>query len=130
MDLPKILIIDDEESIKRTLDLVLYSQFTVFLATTFADGHRIALKYKPDCIILDVLFSNGENGLEMCRKMKGDVRVKNIPIIVYTCKRSNADHVKALNLGAEDYIESPCDRDVFIAHVKKAIDQNRKIRKK
>ena len=123
MTKPKVLIIDDEYSIRNMMDIILSGQFSMLFTTSCKEGFRNAVEEHPDCIVMDVLFSGKENGLETCRKIKKDKQTKNIPVIVYSCKRNKDDHIKALNMGVEGYLEKSRDKDILSAYIRKAINK-------
>ena len=116
-----ILIVDDEEDV---LELVRYNLdkngFRVETATT---GEEALIKAKaklPDLVILDLMLPNID-GLEVCKKLKGDSKTQNIPIIMLSAKGEEADIVTGLELGADDYVTKPFSPKVLIARVRRIL---------
>lgn len=102
-----ILIVDDEPNIVISLEYLMEKEgFTVIKAY---DGQE-ALDYLqdsiPDLILLDVMMPN-IHGFEVCKKVRCDDRLKDIPIIMLTAKGREAEMNKGLTLGANAYITKP-----------------------
>ncbi len=114
----KILVIEDEEDI---LELVRYNLarngYQVTGAVTGEQGLELARDSAPDLIILDLMLP-GIDGLEICRRLAGDARTGNIPVIMLTAKSEEADVVAGLELGADDYITKPFSPRVLLARIK------------
>ncbi len=104
MDMPTVLIIDDE---RRIVDGVrkFYEQagFTVLAAYDGTEGFNTALREQPDLIILDLMLP-GMDGLDVCRKIR---QRHDIPIIMLTARVEETDKLIGLELGADDYVTKP-----------------------
>jgi len=113
-----IYVVDDEEDI---LDLVEYNLVKErFLVERFTTGEKVLdeIKYeKPDLLLLDLMLP-GIDGLEVCKILKKDADLSNIPIIMLTAKGEESDIVTGLELGADDYIAKPFSPKVLIARVR------------
>lgn len=113
-----VLVVDDEEEI---LELVKYNLekegFTVVGVTTGETAIAAAQKKMPDVLVLDLMLP-GLDGLEVCRRLKGDPKTRHIPVIMLTAKGSEADIVTGLELGAADYVTKPFSPRVLTARVK------------
>ena len=103
----RILIVDDEEDI---LELVRYNLdkngYKVITATSGEQAIIEAGGKTPDLIILDLMLPDID-GLEVCRKLKSDVKTERIPIIMLSAKGEETDIVTGLELGADDYVTKP-----------------------
>ena len=115
---PKILIVDDDESISDLLSLYLIKeQYDTKIA---ADGESALAcfdEFKPSLIILDLMLP-GIDGYGVCREIRTKSKV---PIIVLSAKGDTFDKVLALELGADDYVEKPFDTKEIVARVKAAL---------
>ncbi len=114
----KIYAVDDEEDILDLVDYVLSKE--KFQIQRFATGEEVLAKLrtsKPDLLLLDLMLP-GVDGLDVCKKMKNDPELSNIPIIMLTAKGEEADIVTGLELGADDYIPKPFSPKVLVARVK------------
>jgi FixJ family two-component response regulator len=114
-----IFIIDDDESVRRGISLLLQSNgynVEIFENTTefFESGDR----NKPGCILLDV-FLNGESGLELQDAIKE--RFPNLPIIYITGHGDVPMSVKALKQGAFNFLQKPIDMNLLFQSVQEAV---------
>jgi response regulator RpfG family c-di-GMP phosphodiesterase len=86
-----------------------------------ADNGRTALSMiserKPDIALLDVMMPEVD-GFEICRNMKNDEHLRNIPVVLITALSSTQDRVKGIESGADDFITKPFDRGEVLARVK------------
>ena len=111
----RVLIVDDDASILEALELTLDSfGYETKTLSDGADIYRAVETYKPDVIILDLLLS-GEDGTEICKKLKLNKRTKQIPVIVVSAHPDLAKLSKAS--GANDYLEKPFDLDALYSKV-------------
>ncbi len=114
----KIYAVDDEEDILDLIEYFLSKEG--YKITRFTNGEEIvtALKQKhPDLILLDIMLP-GMDGLDVCRVIKQNQAQTEIPIIMLTAKGDEADIVKGLELGADDYVIKPFSSKVLTARIK------------
>ena len=113
----RILVVDDEPQILRALRSGLSAQnYTVALATSGEEALRAATSQVPDLIVLDLMLPGEIDGLEVCRR----VREWNaaVPILVLSAIGSERQKVKALDVGADDYLTKPFGMDELTARVR------------
>lgn len=114
----RILVVEDEEDI---LELVRYNLAKEGYRVSVADSGDAALQMaadqKPDLIVLDLMLP-GVDGLEVCRRLKGDPSTQHIPIVMLTAKGEESDIIVGLELGADDYITKPFSPKVLLARVR------------
>lgn len=118
MQKPKILLIEDEEDIAALIKL--QSEISGYKMTVEVDGLnglRAIERDKPDLIILDIMLP-GLNGLDVCRKVKANAELKNIPIILISAKSEEIDVILGLELGADDYVTKPFSPKVLFSRIK------------
>jgi two-component system alkaline phosphatase synthesis response regulator PhoP len=113
-----ILIVDDEADI---LDFLEYNLKKAGYNTVTANSGRkcfdmIAIQ-APDLILLDLMMP-GISGVDVCRKIKANSKLKDIPIIMLTAKTTEKDIITGLNSGADDYVVKPFSLNVLIARIK------------
>ena len=114
----RILIIEDEPDIRKTIDYNLSKEsFEVFQASSIAEGEKSILDNPPDAIILDLMLPDG-SGLTLCRDIKSDSATSHIPIILLTAKADEVDRVIGFELGADDYVTKPFSVRELILRVK------------
>lgn len=100
----KILVIDDEPQIRRALRAGLErGGYTVIAASNGEEGLDQASLHPPDLVILDLAMP-GTDGFAVCTELR---KWSEVPIIVLTVRDSEEDKIKALDLGADDYITKP-----------------------
>ena len=100
----KILVVDDEPQIRRALRAGLERKDnTVILAASGEEGLDQASVHNPDIVILDLAMP-GISGFEVCKQLREWTKA---PIIVLSVRESEEDKIKALDLGADDYLTKP-----------------------
>ena len=101
----RILIVEDDFALRSMLALLMQSLgYEVFQEENGAEAVQKVLDLRPDLILLDVNLP-GMKGTEICGKVKSDVRVKDIPVLMMTGEfRETQDKLKGFALGADDYI--------------------------
>ncbi|NOZ24108.1 MAG: response regulator [Planctomycetes bacterium] len=113
-----ILVVEDEEDI---LELVRYNLAKEGYRVGGAiSGEEALAKVKaepPDLVVLDLMLP-GVDGLEVCRRLKADAALSQVPVIMLTAKGEEADIVTGLELGADDYITKPFSPRVLIARIR------------
>jgi DNA-binding NtrC family response regulator len=122
----RILVIDDEKNIRRTLSLVLEGEgYEVVSFGSAQEGILFLEKEGADLIILDIKLP-GMTGVEALNKIRtGDTEYKNIPIIMISGHASLSDAVETVKKGATDFFEKPLDRDSILIRVANCLKQNR-----
>jgi DNA-binding response OmpR family regulator len=112
---PLILAVDDEIGILRLIKLELSSQgFRVVTAGGGEEALRLAEQQRPDIAVLDIVMPD-MSGLEVMRKLRERT---SIPIILLTAKDNDADKVRGLELGADDYLVKPFNPEELSARVR------------
>jgi len=114
----KILVVDDEPDI---ISLVSYNLkregFSVTAVHEGGEALDIVKKKEFDLVLLDLMLP-GIHGMEICRILRAGTKTKHIPIIMLTAKGDEADRVRGLETGADDYIAKPFSPRELIARVK------------
>src|SRR6185369_298422 len=114
----RILLIEDEEDIAALIKLQAeLSGFKLHVEVDGINGYRAIEREKPDLVILDIMLP-GENVLDVCRKMKSEGDLKNIPVIILSAKGDELDVVLGLELGADDYVPKPFSPKVLFSRIK------------
>lgn len=114
----RIILVEDEEDIASLIKLQAeMSGYKLHVEVDGINGFRAIEREKPDLVILDIMLP-GENGLDVCRKIKNTPDLKNIPIIILSAKGEELDVVLGLELGADDYISKPFSPKVLFSRIK------------
>ena len=114
----KILVVDDEEHILELISFNLTNNgYKVIKANNGIDAVRLAIEEKPKLILLDLMIP-GKDGYVVCREVRSNSEIRNIPIIMLTAKSEELDKILGLELGADDYITKPFSVRELLARVK------------
>jgi DNA-binding response OmpR family regulator len=110
-----ILLVDDDALLRRSLVLNLEEAgYRASATATAEDALALATRDRPDLILLDIGLP-GMDGLDALRHFQSRIGV---PVIFLTARRRGLDEVLGLQLGADDYITKPFDKDVLLARIK------------
>jgi CheY-like chemotaxis protein len=105
-----ILVIDDEEQNRKLLDVFIKADGHVgIFATNGESGIDLAVRHKPDLILLDLMMP-GMDGFEVARRLKSNPEAKDIPIIAVTALGDIASHKRMLMTGVEEFVSKPFNR--------------------
>ncbi|WP_172954132.1 two-component regulator propeller domain-containing protein [Pedobacter ginsengisoli] len=111
-----LIIIDDNKSIRDYLVEVFKVQYHLYVAASGEEGMRMIREFLPDFIISDVMMQ-GISGIEICSLVKEDASLCHIPIVLLTASSSPEIKLKGIEIGADDYISKPFDKDLLVARV-------------
>lgn len=121
----KILIIDDVyNNIKLYTDILQPYNYRILGATSAFDAKKLLQKEKnslPDLILLDIMMPE-ESGFDLCRWLKNNTKLKEIPVIFLTAKNDAETLIEGFSLGAVDYITKPFKSKELIARVKTHVE--------
>ena len=113
----KILVVDDESSIRDMLRMALESNgFEIDEASNAKLAQEKVNHYKPNLILLDWMMP-GTSGVELVRRLRAESSTQNIPIIMLTAKEGDDHSIQALNTGADDFITKPFSPKALIARI-------------
>ena len=122
----RILLIEDEEDVAALLKLQAeVLGYKLHVEVDGINGFRAIEREKPDLVILDIMLP-GQNGFDVCRKIKNSPDLKNIPVIILTAKGDEIDVVLGLELGADDYVAKPFSPKVLFSRIKAVLRRNNK----
>ncbi len=110
--LSKLLIVDDNRDFRTFLAKSLGQEYSVIEACDGEEGLRLATEELPDMIISDVMMPRLD-GIEMCQRLKNDIRTSHIPLILLTAKNAEESKLEGLRAGADDYIPKPFNLDIL-----------------
>jgi len=113
-----ILIIEDDEMVARTIERSLRGdEFKISVASSGVEGLKVARRRPPDLVILDIIMP-GMDGYTVCREMRADPLVADVPILFLTAKIKDEDKIAGFNAGADDYITKPFNVDELVMRVR------------
>ena len=123
--LANVLLVEDEKSIVTLIKYNLEKEgFKVFCAETGEDALKIIKEKIPDLVILDWMLPDLP-GVEVCRQIKKDKKLKNIPILILTAKGEPDDKIKGLEVGADDYVTKPFNNKELLLRIKSLIKRSK-----
>ncbi len=120
-DKPTLLIVEDDADVAEMVTAYFRVQgYEVFAVNWGEDALKACRNNHPDLIILDIRLPDID-GFEVARRLRGNQRTQDIPIIFLTEKRERADRMQGLELGADDYITKPFDIQELRLRVRNAL---------
>ena len=125
-----VLIVEDERDILNLISFNLRKAgYHTRGVTSGEEGMAALIEEPPDLVILDLMLP-GMDGFDVCREMKANDRLKEIPVIMLTAKTEDSDIVSGLEAGADDYITKPFSPKVVVARVRTVLRRlrNEKLR--
>lgn len=114
----KILVVDDEQSILELIKFNLEKEdWQVVTATDGDEAIQVFNRERPDLVLLDIMMPL-KDGWAVCRELR---EVSAVPIIMLTAKEAEADKIKGLEMGADDYVTKPFSPKELVARVRAAL---------
>jgi two-component system alkaline phosphatase synthesis response regulator PhoP/two-component system response regulator RpaA len=118
MEAVNVLVIEDDEIVARTVERSLRGhEFRVTVANSGVEGLKIAHRQPTDIAILDIIMP-GMDGYAVCREMRGDPLLQNVPILFLTAKAKDEDKIMGFLAGADDYLTKPFNIDELILRLR------------
>jgi CheY-like chemotaxis protein len=131
MENAKILVVDDDQDIRDSLQAILESrQYSVSTAGDRIEGMEKVKGEKPDLLILDVMMSSWQDGFEMARELKNDAQFAAIPILMLTGVKDKTGIDFKSSAGdptwcpVEGFLEKPVEPDILVTEVEKLLSKN------
>lgn len=121
-----ILLVEDDSELRASLERLLSERYHVSAASNGADGLVIAQHTNPDLIISDVMMPRMD-GFEFCKRIKEDVAISHIPVILLTAKVTGKDQVEGLKSRADAYITKPFNYTVLEAQIESILFNRKRI---
>ena len=123
---PKILLIEDEEDIAAMIALqAKIAGYRLIVEVDGLNGLKSIEREKPDLVILDVMLP-GQSGLEVCRRIKSNPALKQIPVLMISAKSEETDVLAGLEIGADDYVCKPFSLKILFSRVRVVLRRERK----
>lgn len=121
----KILIVDDEAHIRMLIEQTLEELEDEGVEFFTAENGEMALEViseeKPDLIFLDVMMPK-LNGMEVCRRVKQEMGLTDIYIVLLTAKGQESDRQKGLDVGADVYMTKPFDPELLLEKAREVLE--------
>jgi two-component system alkaline phosphatase synthesis response regulator PhoP len=124
----KIVIVDDEKDILEFLKYSFEQEgYNVYTARNGVEGKKLAVKVKPDLIILDIMMP-GIDGVELCKELRESPDFEDTLIIFLTARGEDYSQIAGFDVGADDYITKPVRPRVLLARVNALFKRKSKAR--
>ena len=125
-DKPIILLVDDNEELLSMLEDLFLPIYKVYIAHDGREGLEMARQIQPDLIISDVMMPE-MSGKELCYKIKTNVELSHISVVLLTAQTSVEYDVEGLKFGADDYVTKPFNVKVLIARCNNLIKNKKRL---
>jgi two-component system, OmpR family, response regulator RpaA len=126
MEEAHILVVDDDEIVARTIERSLRAGgFQVSVVHSGVEALQTARRNHPDLLVLDVLMP-GMDGYEVCRQIRKDPLLEDLPVLFLTAKGKEEDRIMGLRAGADDYLSKPFNLDELFLRVRAILRRVRK----
>jgi two-component system phosphate regulon response regulator PhoB len=113
-----ILIVEDEPAILELIAVNLeHAGFETLRASNAEEANRLLLEALPDLVLLDWMLP-GQTGLALARRLRGDARTRELPLIFLSARAAEPDKVAGLDAGADDYITKPFSTKELVARIR------------
>ncbi len=126
LNLPKVLLVEDNADIKTFISSQLKSTYAFIFAANGREGLEKAKEHMPDIIISDIIMPEMD-GVEMCNEIKSAPETSHIPIIMLTAKNEEKSVLKGLETGVENYLTKPFNINVLALYINNILTARIKI---
>ncbi len=116
--MPSVLVVEDESAIAELITINLrHAGFEVTLAENADQAQMAVDAVLPDLVLLDWMLP-GQSGVALARRWRGEVRTKELPVIMLTARADESDKVAGLDAGADDYLTKPFSTQELLARIR------------
>lgn len=126
---PLILVVEDNDEIQKYVEYIFQAHYRVETANNGVEGLAKAKLLQPDLIVSDVMMPEMD-GVEMCSRLKNNIEISHIPVILLTARAAFMFKMEGLKMGADDYVTKPFDPDELQLKVKNLIKLRNQIKQK
>ncbi len=127
--LPVVLIVDDNSDVRQYIGGLLNPDCRIMEAENGEQGISAAKQSMPDLVISDVMMP-GMDGYELCRKIKTDLQISHIPVILLTARAEESAKLQGLETGADDYLTKPFEARELQLRVRNIIRYRKQLQEK
>jgi two-component system, OmpR family, response regulator RpaA len=121
-----ILIVEDDEIVAKTIERCLRgNEYRVRVSNSGVEGLQAARREVPDLVVLDVIMP-GMDGYTVCREMRQDAMLNEVPILFLTAKTKDEDKITGLSAGADDYLGKPFNVDELLLRIRAILRRTKK----
>jgi two-component system phosphate regulon response regulator PhoB len=113
----RILVVEDNEQLRRQVVRLLTAEFDVVEAATIEEARRRLHSAEFDLVLLDGSLPDGD-GFQLCAALQADARTRDLPVVMLTSRGGIEDKIMAFSLGADDFIAKPFEARELLARVR------------
>jgi DNA-binding response OmpR family regulator len=121
-----VLEVDDETEIRQYVKQNLVDTYKVFECANGKDALDFILKEKPDLVICDVMMPEMD-GITLCKKLKSNININHIPVILLTAKTSDEDKAEGFEIGADAYVAKPFNMELLKKRVANILENRERL---
>jgi ligand-binding sensor domain-containing protein/signal transduction histidine kinase/AraC-like DNA-binding protein len=125
----KILVVDDEDDIRQYLRDELSERYKVSVAVNGKEALKFILQEKPNLVVSDVVMPEMD-GIALTKKIKSNININHIPIILLTAKASDEDKAEGLEIGADAYVAKPFNIDLLKVRISNLLENRERLEHK
>jgi putative two-component system response regulator len=114
---PRILVVDDAPENLMVMESILSEDYSLKLFNDSSEALEYAFANPPDLILLDIMMPKID-GFEICRRLKANPKLSDVPVIFITSKTDIEDEERGFSVGASDFIHKPISAPIVTARVK------------
>ena len=122
-----VLVVDDDADIIHYLRELLSTKYKVLSSFNADDAYTLIKEHAPDVVISDVVMP-GKTGYDLCRKIRENIQMSHIPVILLTAKAMVEDQVQGLDCGADAYVTKPFEPQYIMALISSQLRNREKVR--
>lgn len=121
-----LLLVEDNEDLRVYIRSVFEADYQILEAIDGKEGLEKAVELIPDLIISDLMMPRMD-GFEMCQQLKSDEKTSHVPVIMLTAKAEVEHRIKGFNLGADEYLTKPFNKDEIVARVQNLLQKQTRL---
>jgi signal transduction histidine kinase/ligand-binding sensor domain-containing protein/DNA-binding response OmpR family regulator len=125
----RVLVVEDEDEIREYIKNELASEYKIMESSNGKKALELALTESPDLIISDVMMPEMD-GITLARKVKQNININHIPIILLTAKATPENKIEGLDIGADAYISKPFNTEVLKSTIANLIENRERLKNK
>jgi YesN/AraC family two-component response regulator len=122
----QVLIVEDDDEIRNYLKNELSSTFKIKEATNGKEALKLVFENNPDVVISDIMMPEMD-GITLCRKIKTNLNINHIPVILLTAKTTDSDKAEGLDIGADAYIIKPFNVELLTKQILNLIENRNRL---
>jgi signal transduction histidine kinase/DNA-binding response OmpR family regulator len=126
---PVILLVEDEQEVRDFIRGNFIRKYNIYEAPDGRKGLEMVIRLDPDLVISDIIMPVMD-GIEMCQKIKSDLRTSHIPVIMLTARSAVESKAESLGTGADAYLEKPFSMELLEIQINNLLDSRKLLRNK